>query len=499
MTAWICLSKQGLRRSKLYDMSDNPEHQAYFAIRCGEEGETPSFSFGIDFEGIKSWAAGVETKSDESPPLEQVENTTESATQPLAELLSRVADVGLGLSELILALRSVAGLFTNLVSRFEVVEPIQKSSVEIEKTAEYEIYGISADRMIKVREQHRRLLRMESGFDTIPTSVLLTIVATFDSVISEIVRTMLSRHPERFVSGEKSLPVSDVLKMTSFEDFKAKLVDDEVYQFSRGSHDEQVKNIENWFNVKISEEWDKWPDFIEIFERRNLIAHGETSYTARYAKICSLHGLKNANDRVGDAITLEHSYLAQSLDTLIEFGILLIFTIWRKHFPDQEQEAFDEVNEVIYRFISQERYRVPTRVLSFVLGLKGTKASQSTKLMMTVNLASSHKHRDKESKECTSVLDSVDWSAASNRYKICVAALRDDIDEVCKLADSVVATKEISKADFREWPCFDFIRDNEVFQSKFHELFGEFLFEPALETTRFDRNVSQTANEANSD
>ena len=286
-------------------MTDIEGHPAYFAIRCREEGDTPSFSFGIDLDSIKIWASGEETISDKSIASEKVGNTADSETRPLAELLSRVADVGLGLSELILALRSVAGIFTNLVSRFEVVEPIKNSSVEIEKTAEYEIYGISADRMIKVREQHRRLLRMESGFDTIPTSVLLTIVATFDSVISDIVRTMLSRHPERFVSGEKSLQVSDVLNMSSFEDFKSKLVDDEVYQFSRGSHDEQVKNIENWFNVKILDSWDKWPDFIEIFERRNLIAHGEKFYTARYAKICALHGHKNAVDRVGDPITLE--------------------------------------------------------------------------------------------------------------------------------------------------------------------------------------------------
>ena len=480
-------------------MDDNKKHPAYFALRCGDEGETPSFSFGTDLDGIKEWASGIETKSQKTNPSEESDLQNKEADQPLAELLSRVADVGLGLSELILALRSVAGLFTNLVSRFEVVDPIKATSQQIEKNSEYEIYGISADRMIRVREQHKRLLRMDSGFEAIPTSVLLTIVATFDSIMSEIVRSMLKRHPERFVSGEKTLAVADVLKLSSFEDFKTKLVEDEVYQFSRGSHEEQVKDIEKWFSIKISESWDKWPDFIEIFERRNLIAHGEKTYTQRYVTICSNHGLKEASKKLNQSINLENKYLGKSLDTLIEFSILLIFTIWRKHFTEQEQQAFDNVNEVIYRFISQERYRIPTRVLSYILGLKGTNASQSTKLMMTVNLASSYKHRDKDSKECKSVLDEVDWSAASDKFKICVAALRDDVDEVCKIADSVVASNQISKADFREWPCFDFVRDSDAFQTKFHDLFGEFLFEPALETTKFDRSMDIESDNQSSD
>lgn len=323
---------------------------------------------------------------------------------------------------------------------------------------------------------------MDRGFDLLPSAVLLTIVATFDTLAADVVRTILELKPDRYSSSDKTISVADILSMKSFDDVKSKLLNDEIYQYSRGSHEEQVKYIEKQFHIKIIENWKRWPDFIEIFERRNLLAHGEKRFTQRYAEICKSQGHKGSEKLVGKEIELTTNYLSQSVDTLLEFFMLLIFSVWRKQIPEEEQSAFDLINHVIYRLITDERYRVPINVTEYVLGLKGVSVTEATRLMLIVNLASAYRHQD--NKELViQTLKRADWSAASDNYKICVAALREDVDEVVTLMAPCVSSNKISKDDFREWPVFSFVRDSDEYRSEFKKIFGENLFDPSADET----------------
>ena len=92
--------------------------------------------------------------------------------------------------------------------------------------------------------------------------------------------------------------------------------------------------------------------------------------------------------------------------------------------------------------------------------------------MIAVNVASAYLHDGKEI-ECNRVLGEYDWSACSENYKICVAALKKDVDETVSFMDTVIKGEMILKDSFRSWPVFDFVRDEKVFQDKFEEHFGE--------------------------
>ena len=109
--------------------------------------------------------------------------------------------------------------------------------------------------------------------------------------------------------------------------------------------------------------------------------------------------------------------------------------------------------------------------------------SPEPRLMLTINLASALRHLNKDPEKCIEVLDRVDWAASSDNFRICVAALKDDIAQVCDLMPNVVAAKTISKADFREWPVFDYVRDKPEFARTFENVFGDVLFDPAIEST----------------
>lgn len=468
----------------------NSEHQAFFGLRLKDDGENWSqFTYGDDLERLKEWGA-EENKSDPDEGADQAEDGSDDSEvsggsdegNVLAGLMYRTLDSGLALSELTISSSAVKNLFSSIISRAEVVDPIKESCPVVFENGAIKIYGISADRLTKVREQHRRLVRMDRGFDLLPSAVLLTIVATFDSLTVEIVRAVLGLKPDRLNDSEKTIAISDILSMNSFDDVKSKILDDEIYQYSRGSHDDQVKYIEKNFGIQIAKSWKRWPDFIEIFERRNLVAHGEKKFTKRYVEICKKHGHKGSDKILGDDIEITTQYLAQSIDVLVEFCIILIFSIWRKQLPTEESEVFDLLNDVSYRLISDERYRVPIRVIEYALSLKGTKITEATRLMLIVNLASAHRHR-KDKDQANKTLDGVDWSAASDNYRLCVAAIREDLPELIKLMEPTSSSGKVKKDDFREWPVFSFVRETAEFQAEFERIYGEQLFDPSTEAT----------------
>ncbi len=69
------------------------------------------------------------------------------------------------------------------------------------------------------------------------------------------------------------------------------------------------------------------------------------------------------------------------------------------------------------------------------------------------------------------ILSRDDWSASTNDYVICVAAVRDDIDSVIKLMKSAVEAELLEISAFRSWPVFKNVSSNpkfiEVFEKEF--------------------------------
>lgn len=440
--------------------------EGYLALKAGGRA---GFSYGKELDSLQKWLNG--STGEETNSVTSANAPTIVATNPLKELMDRAADQSLALSELVFAIENAASLLTSFLVEIEIVRPVSKDCEVIDDSETGSIFALSADHLNSVSTKHKKLGRIERGFEMMPSALIMTAVATFDSLMADLVRCMISQTPERFISSDKTFPVRSILDADSFEEFKERVVDDEVYSFSREGHDKQVKMLETWFGAKLSEGWQRWADFIEIFERRNLIAHGEKVFTKRYVENCSKAGDAEARGGIGEEITLSRHYLTNSVRILSEFSIISVFLIWRKQFPTESQDATDAVNENVYKFISQQRYRVAIDVIDFVLNLKGSSATQSSRMMMTVNLASAYMHADRSS-EAIALLDSVDWSAAANNFKICVAALRIDIEEVSRLMPILNASGEMGREQYREWPVFDFVRDDPTFQTCFLQTFG---------------------------
>ena len=443
-----------------------------------------------DVEKWKTRQRDIELNNDESNVSDQEADSSNSpesdddgAQRPfveLAQLMSRFRETMSSYRPLV-----EFGMMIMPTLRFshiynQMYKNAERQLAVVEKDEKFETYGVTVDQYQAVNQQLRRLREFDRGATVLPGAILLSLVATFDSFIADTARIMLRRRPEKIIESSKSISVKDVLSMASFDDVIDKVTEDEVENLMRGSHDEQIKYIEDKMDVNIRSNYDEWGEFIEVFERRNLIAHGNYVINTHYIRNCSRHGFHIEKDKHGEKLSLDGRYLRQSSDRLLEFGLSLMFVLWLKHFRNDREEAYDRLNEITYELIKDKRSRVAARLLDLALFKQTPTASDKIKKMMTVNLANAYKKLHDE-KKAYEVIGEVDWSAATDDFQICVAAVRGDVDRVVELMPRVIQGELIKKADFREWPIFDWVREEGGVQEKFQDIFGEPMLNPTDE------------------
>lgn len=446
---------------------------AFFIERNDESGRLKGYRFSTDIDAIWGESAEENKTSDdvEQAKADAIPEAEDRNDIALSGVFTQALKMGLSQYHLIAVSGTLRSAMMKAIIDQEIIKPVTENCKCIDEKDGCRVFGVDEALFRELIESSKKLDRMSDGLAALPGAVLMSLVATFDSLITDVVKRMLKSRPERYANSERTIHIKDVIAMRSFDDFMDTVVEEEAYSFSRASHEEQVKFIEKNLHVPIIKHWKRWPDFIEVFERRNLIAHGESLFNSRYVAICKQAGHLGAEKIEGTAIELTSNYLYQAEDILLEFSILLIFVLWRKHFEEYEKEAFEKLNNASFDLIVNGRFKVAIHVIEFALSLKASGISEVCRRMLVVNLASSFRHSGNQNK-CVSTLDQEDWSASSEDFRICVAALKDDVDAVLQIMPAV-ANKLVDKASFRTWPVFKWVREVADFQQKFEEIFGE--------------------------
>lgn len=459
-------------------MTDQEKFFGFLAIRKAEDHELPSFAFGRreTVEDAKRIWGGDDSSEEADEAQGSVEPDEQEADfshdSTLTEALARSVDFGLEQFQLIATSSIFPILFKNIVARETVLNPTKKGGVKVDEDENTEIYGLNEADYLELVQKTGRYEKMKAGLSKVPSAIFLGLIASFDSLIVDILGKMLRLKKGWLEKSQRSLPLATLATAENLDQLIEEAVADEIYQFSRGSHDEQARYIEEQFGIGIRERWKRWPDYIEIFERRNLIAHGESTFNKRYVSICSRSGHRGSEKLLGTDVELRDSYLNQSLDILVEFAVLLSFQLWRKGQDTDEDEAFTNLSEAVYKLTEHGKYRAAERIADFAIGLKGTNASDSVMRRLIVNRASALRHDERE-EEAVALLDTVDWSASSNVFRICVAAVKVDKEAFLALLPKVKNSDEIRARSFVDWPVFEFVRSDEDVRTALVENFGE--------------------------
>lgn len=160
-----------------------------------------------------------------------------------------------------------------------------------EETDKVKRFKLRPEHYRKALQLRRRYERMKTALRLIPRNFLVSFVSEFDAFIGQLLKATYYLQPELLNASEKQMTFSDLSKMSSIEAARELIVEKEVESVLRKSHSDQFAWLERNLSLKLRQDLDSWPHFIELTERRNLFVHCNGEVSHQYLAVCRLNGV----------------------------------------------------------------------------------------------------------------------------------------------------------------------------------------------------------------
>jgi hypothetical protein len=316
---------------------------------------------------------------------------------------------------------------------------------------------------------------------SVPRSFLVSLISQFDAYVGGLTRAFLYVVPELLSASERVLTFKELNEFSSMVEAREYIVEKEVESLLRKSHAEQFEWMENKFKIKLRVELNSWATFIEVTERRNLFVHCDGVVSRQYLRNCKEHGVPSISDVViGKRLQVNKKYFETAANCVLEIGVKLGSVLWRKLNPSERRVADDQLNSICFRLIGEGNYELAKNLLDFASVTLKTHTSDEARRVFVVNRAQTYKWLG-DLAGTKSILDSEDWSACDDKFKIAVAVLRDEYSQAAKLMRIIGPDGSVKKAFYRSWPLFKEFRKTSDCRTTFEKVFGE-----PLETNEAD-------------
>ncbi len=208
------------------------------------------------------------------------------------------------------------------------------------------------------RQRGYRLTRIHESelLNILLTGHLLTIFSSFDGYIGDLLESIYCKKPDLFKQLNRSMTISEMLQYKDVEDIKDIVLKSEIESFRRKSYIEQFENLENRFGLNLRK-FQNWPLFVECSQRRNLFTHCDGVVSEQYIAVCENGNCEyDKSVKIGEKIKLDTNYLLDSCDIVIEVGLKLGQTLWRKIFEDELEQTDSHLQKVQYDFLVKEEW-----------------------------------------------------------------------------------------------------------------------------------------------
>jgi len=301
-------------------------------------------------------------------------------------------------------------------------------------------------------------------------NLIVSLISSLEFLITNSLKWAYFIRPELLNNSGKSFTFKEVAETGSLDKFKDLVIEKEIDEFSRKSFLEQFNEIEKKHKLDLIKKIKCWKLFLEISARRNLFVHSSGIVNEQYLDFCTNNGIDVGKITMGDRLTIDNLYFHNSLGIILEIGLIFSQEIWRHFKPEEIATADGTLVNVGFNFLNSGKYRLAEIVFSY--GCKLSKvSSDEIQKMLVINLAQAHKWIGNEAR-CNEILDSVDWSAVSNKFKLAYHVLKENYSEVYKIMKLLRNDdEEISEIDYRTWPLFKKVKQEKEFQDVFSEIY----------------------------
>jgi hypothetical protein len=442
-------------------------------------------------ERIDEWTA----QKEDEPPQKTVPTATENTFAAISRAFERSMEE---FQETVPFLMAMMPIITQLSDDRTVRGFVRQHGDLINKDTEFETYRIGVDHIGEITRRLQKINCIHSGISSLPSMFLVGLISAYDVFLSNLIRIIFTVRPELLSSSERNISLKDLIEFDSVEAARECIIEKEVETVIRKSHPDQITWLSATLKMTLTKDLTIWPEFVELCERRNLLTHTGGIVSAQYLKVCRDHGYPVENAQIGQKLAVTATYYRKAVQIVLEFGMKLIQVVWRKLVETDINTADRELNVFGYRLITRRRYKAAATMLRFGLYEMKKHGSDAVRKMMVVNYANAVKlGGDKVQAE--QILDAEDWSASTDDYRICVAAVKGETTTVIRMMKSVVASGIMQIQYFRDWPVFETIRSDPEFAIAFEEQFDEKLMvdkEAKMTDATSDDEVDPTETES---
>jgi len=348
---------------------------------------------------------------------------------------------------------------------------LKESVEEIEDDNGKKRLLVKADESEKFETLERNASTSGLASKIIPESLFVSLISQYDAFLTRLLRAIYEIKPDVLNGSDRNLTFSQLVEMETVENARDYIIDKEIDTVLRKSHSEQFDYLEKLIGIKLREKLPIWQTFIEITERRNLLVHCDGVVSNQYIKNCKEHKCQIDKIKVGERLGIEPKYFIDAYNCLYEMAVKLTHTIWRKLLISDLKEADRELNDVCFHLINTNSFELADILLEFGCEQK-RHFNDSLKNVFIIN-GSLSKYLQDEKEEAKQILDKKDWSASSDDFKLAYAVLTDDYETAYEVMIKIGDTGDVDKSDYKQWPLFNKIREEEKFKETFKEIFKE--------------------------
>jgi len=306
------------------------------------------------------------------------------------------------------------------------------------------------------------------AFDILPRALLLSLVAIYDHFLRNHIKALYTIKRELWNTIKIGYTIPELIELQDFDYIIQNGMERHLDNILRESHLAQLKWLEGLLEMKLTDV-PVLPRFIELTERRNMIAHCGGIATPFYLEQCKKCGTQPGAD-LGKPLIVDRAYFTECYNCIFEIGVKLSQCTWRKVRPDEIRLADHILRGITYTLLVVERFNLARNLLEFAHGLKRHSSDHFARIF-TVNLAQCYKWLG-ETELCFEVMSKKDWTAAEPAFTLAERVLYDDFDEAKKLMIITGKNKMIPEEAFRDWPLFRKFRQTQQFKEAFLEVYG---------------------------
>lgn len=378
-------------------------------------------------------------------------------------------------------IRDLKSLFDSmpLVSRFfrsQLSSNVDKYNSYLDK------YNIQIDENNKILNASYRLRfvlkRYEHNIAKIITvnnlyfqNAIVSFVCSYDAFLSQIIKLIYRSNEQLLKASEKLFTYTQIAKYKDFEELKDALIEKEIENILRENHNEQFKKISKLLNKPIVEGENCISDFIEITERRNLFVHSGGKVSEQYLKACKDYNY-NSSVKIGDVLQADTQYITNAFFVFLTFGIKLSQVIWRIIGDETSLEQADRfLVDVTFDLLCENRFDIAKNLLDFATEKSTKHKDKEVEYIHSINKALCF-YLNGEKNESDKIVQSIDFSAANDRFLLAKYVLLEKYEEAVKYVERL--KNEVGMQDaYGTWPLFRNFVQQDVFKKTYKNVYGD--------------------------